>query len=132
MSNCLQSYGLWPARLLCPWNSPGNNTGVGCHALPQGFFRIQGLNPRLSLSLLRWQTCSLPPSPSGKSQSSWYKFFMWPSWLSEKYPSIVLQFIPSHQAPSNSITNSAQNKWSQMGESPQPPLILLRRAERSW
>ena len=23
-------------RLLCPWNSPGQNTGVGCHALLQG------------------------------------------------------------------------------------------------
>ena len=23
-------------RLLCPWDSPGNNTGVGCHALLQG------------------------------------------------------------------------------------------------
>ena len=22
---------LWPARLLCPWDSPGKNTGVGCH-----------------------------------------------------------------------------------------------------
>ena len=21
---------------LCPWNSPGKNTGVGCHFLPQG------------------------------------------------------------------------------------------------
>ena len=26
----------WPARLLCPWDSPGKNTGVGCHALLQG------------------------------------------------------------------------------------------------
>ena len=24
-----------PARLLCPWNSPGKNTGVGCHFLLQ-------------------------------------------------------------------------------------------------
>ena len=24
----LRSHGLWPARLLCPWNSPGKNTGV--------------------------------------------------------------------------------------------------------
>ena len=24
-------HGLWPTRLLCPWNSPGKNTGVGCH-----------------------------------------------------------------------------------------------------
>ena len=25
-----------PARLLCPWDSPGKNTGVGCSALLQG------------------------------------------------------------------------------------------------
>ena len=24
---------LWPTRLLCPWDSPGKNTGAGCHAL---------------------------------------------------------------------------------------------------
>ena len=29
-------------------NSPGNSTGVGCHALLQGIFPTQGLNPRLS------------------------------------------------------------------------------------
>ena len=23
----------WPARLLCPWNFPGKNTGVSCHFL---------------------------------------------------------------------------------------------------
>ena len=42
-------------RLLCPWDSPGKNTGVGCHALLQGTFLTQGSNPRL-LSLLhcRW------------------------------------------------------------------------------
>ena len=26
-------------------DSPGKNTGVGCHALLQGIFPIQGLNP---------------------------------------------------------------------------------------
>ena len=50
----LQPHGLWCARLLCPWDSPGKNTGVGCHALLQGIFPTQGLNPRL-LSLLHWQ-----------------------------------------------------------------------------
>ena len=34
-------------RLLCPWNSPGKDTGVGCHFLPQGIFPTQGLSPRL-------------------------------------------------------------------------------------
>ena len=36
-----------PPKLLCPWNSPGKNTGVGCHFLLQGIFLTQGLNPDL-------------------------------------------------------------------------------------
>ena len=32
-------HGLWPTRLLCPWDSPGKNSGVGCHALLQGIFQ---------------------------------------------------------------------------------------------
>ena len=36
-----------PARLLCPWNSPGKNIGMGCHFLLQGIFLTQGLNPVL-------------------------------------------------------------------------------------
>ena len=31
MSNSLRRHGPWPARLLCPWDSPGENTAVGCH-----------------------------------------------------------------------------------------------------
>ena len=33
MSSSLQTRGLYLARLLCPWNSPGKNTGVGGHSL---------------------------------------------------------------------------------------------------
>ena len=36
-------------RLLCPWDSPGKNTGVGCHFLLQGIFPTQGLNPGLPI-----------------------------------------------------------------------------------
>ena len=43
----LQPHGLWPARRLCPWGSPGKNTGVGCHSLLQGIFSTWGLNPGL-------------------------------------------------------------------------------------
>ena len=39
--------GLQPARLLCPWNSPGKNTRVGCYFLLQGIFPTQGSNPCL-------------------------------------------------------------------------------------
>ena len=46
-------------------NSPGKNTGVGCHALLQEIFMTQGSNSHL-LCLLHWQADSLPLAPPGK------------------------------------------------------------------
>ena len=63
VSDSVLPHGPWPARLLCPWDSPGKNTGVGCHALLQGIFLTQGLNLCL-LRLLHWH--SLPLVPPGK------------------------------------------------------------------
>ena len=37
---------------LCSWNSPGKDTGVGCHSLLQGIFPTQGSNP--GLQHYRW------------------------------------------------------------------------------
>ena len=36
---------LQPTSLLCLWDFPGKDTGVGCHFLRQGIFLTQGLNP---------------------------------------------------------------------------------------
>ena len=47
VSDSLPPHGPLPIRLLCPWNSPGKNTGVGCHFLLQGIFPAQGSNPGL-------------------------------------------------------------------------------------
>ena len=58
----LRTQGLQPARLLCPWDFPGKNTGVGCHFLLQGIFLTQGFKPRL----LHWQINSLPSELLGK------------------------------------------------------------------
>ena len=44
--------------------SPGKNTGVDCHALLQGIFVTQGLNPGL-LQLLHWEADALPLSHLG-------------------------------------------------------------------
>ena len=55
----LRPHGLQPVRLLCPWDFPSKNTGVGCHILLQGTFLIQGSNLPL-LCLLLWQLDSLP------------------------------------------------------------------------
>ena len=38
---------LRPHRLYSPWNSPGQNTGVGSLSLVQGIFPTQGSNPGL-------------------------------------------------------------------------------------
>ena len=44
VSNSLRRHGLWPNRLLCPWNSLGKNSRVGRHSLLQGIFPTQGSN----------------------------------------------------------------------------------------
>ena len=45
MPDSLRPHGLQPTRLLCPWDFPGKDTGVGCHFLLQGIFPTQGSNP---------------------------------------------------------------------------------------
>ena len=47
MSDSAQPHTRQPTRLPCPWDSPGKNTGVGCHFLLQRIFPTQGLNPGL-------------------------------------------------------------------------------------
>ena len=55
VSDSVRPHGLQAARLLCPWDSGGKNTGEGCHALLRGISPTQGLNPCL-LRLFHWQT----------------------------------------------------------------------------
>ena len=57
----LRPHGLLSTRLLCPWDSPGMDTGVDCHSLLQGIIPTQGSN----LHLLRWHADSLPLSHQG-------------------------------------------------------------------
>ena len=61
MSDSLRPHRLYPTRLLCPWDSPGKNTGVGCHFLLQRIFPTQGSN----LGLSHWGQILYPPSHQG-------------------------------------------------------------------
>ena len=54
VSGSLRPHGPRPTRLLCPGDSPHENTGVGCHAFLQGIILTQGLNPYL-LSVLHYR-----------------------------------------------------------------------------
>ena len=61
---------------MCPWDSPGKNTGVGCHSLLQVIIPNQGSNPG-SPAL---QADSLPSEPPGSPMSVYgckiYKVFI--------------------------------------------------------
>ena len=56
LSSLVIPYSLWPTKFLCPQDSLGKKTWVGCHFLLQGLFPIQGSN----LCLPHWQADSLP------------------------------------------------------------------------
>ena len=45
VSYSLQTHGLYPTRILCLRDSPGKNTGVGCHFLLQGNLPRPGMEP---------------------------------------------------------------------------------------
>ena len=63
---------LWPARLLCPLDFPGKNTGAGCHYFLPGICPTQRWKPSL-LCLSYWQADSVLLScsrkPPGNPQS---------------------------------------------------------------
>ena len=62
VSDSLRPHGVHPARLFCPWDFPGKNTGMGCHFFLQGIFLTQGWMP----GCLHWQVDSFTTVPPGK------------------------------------------------------------------
>ena len=65
-SRSFVSNSLRPHCLYCPWNSPGQNTGVGSLSLLQRIFPTQGLNPGLPYC----KKISLPAEPPGKPKNT--------------------------------------------------------------
>jgi len=75
----VMSDSLWPHGLYSPWNSPGQNTGVGSLSLLQGMFPTLGLEPadwrqilyqlsyKGSTRILEWVAYPFP------SRSSWLR-----------------------------------------------------------
>ena len=56
MSDSSRLHWLYPTRFLCPQDSPGKNTGVGCHFLLQGTFPTHGVISSLSEIITRYFT----------------------------------------------------------------------------
>ena len=109
---CMLSYALmynsfwprgWPARLLCPWDFPGKNTGVGCHFLLQGIFPTQGSNFGLltikKISIHKQGQWNIKPEQTDIPND---RTIIWAHHLTG-YPSIhLVQF--SHSVVSDSVT----------------------------
>ena len=74
VSDSLRPHELWPARLLCPWNSAGQTTGVGNHSHSPGDLPkvslIAGIEPKSP----KLQVHSLPSEPPGRP------FYFLPIW----------------------------------------------------
>ena len=87
MSDSSQPRGLWPTKLLCPWDSPGREIGAVWRSLLQEIFPTQGSNLHL-LHLLHWHTDSLPLS---HLESHFYvKMDLMHSWLGKALPLLLL------------------------------------------
>ena len=75
---------LWPhTPVLCPWNSPDKNTGVGSHSLLQVIFQTQGSNPGLLYCRQILYHLSHQGSPIGfPKEGSQSVIDWWAPWLS--------------------------------------------------
>ena len=63
MSDSVRPHRLQPTRLPRPWDSPGKNTGVGCHFLLQGMkVKIESEVAQSCPTLRDPMDCSLPGS----------------------------------------------------------------------
>ena len=63
MSNSVQPHRQQPTRFLHPWDSPGKNTGVGCHFLLQGMkVRSESEVAQSCPTLCDPMNCNLPGS----------------------------------------------------------------------
>ena len=102
ISNSFRPHKMQPAKLLCPWHSPGKNIGVGCHFLLQGIFPTQGSNPYL-LWLLHCRQILYSLSHRGSS----------PFWSCAKFQVLRLRLFLSLSilTKPQGVTVSRAGKW---------------------
>ena len=129
LSCSVVSGSLRPARLLCPWDFSGKNTGVDCHFLLQGIFLIQGLK----LCLLHWQADSLPLSYLGRPHDSDYlnpkPNFFFTHWSESKLlPTVYCPPTHTKKIGAGSINNKIKTVIQCMGINP----VVIWSPRENW
>ena len=75
----LQPHRWQPTRLPCPWDSPGNNTGVGCHFLLQCMkVKVKSLSC-VWLFTTSWTAVYQAPPSMGFSRQEYWSGLLLPS-----------------------------------------------------
>ena len=91
-----------PTGFLSPWDFPGMNAVVSCHALIQGIFPTLECNPHF-FCLLHWQVDSLSLVPPGKLTGQ--------GLIAQLCSTLCNPWIVAHQDP-QSTEFSRQEYWS--------------------
>ena len=122
----LQPHGLQPIRLLCPWNYPGKNTGLGCHSplrgssLPRDRTRVSCIAGRF---FTIWATrkasfpwCCPNPKPWSSRPAGWMAVS---GWLSSPCSEAVqgLFLSPGHWSHTKAIRSSVPHVFIQLQSS---------------
>ena len=79
MSESVRPHRRQPTRLLCPWDSPGKNTGVGCHFLLQCMKVKVKLLSRARLLATPWTAAHQAPLPMRFSRQEYWSGMPLPS-----------------------------------------------------
>ena len=112
MSDSVRPHRLQPTRLLCPWDSPGKNTGVGCHFLLQCMkVKVKSLS-RVRLFQTPWTVAYQAPLSMGFSRQEYWSGLPLPS--------------PQRRGPQD----KRQNRWSWPSQRLPPPLSRKPRSPK--
>ena len=79
MSNSVRPHRQQPTRLLCLWDSPRKNTGVGCHFLPQ-CMKVKSKSEvvqRARLLATPWTAAYQAPPSMGFSRQEYWNGVPW-------------------------------------------------------
>ena len=110
-----------PTRFLCPWDSPGKNTGVGCHFLLQCIkVKSESELAQSCLTLIDPMDCSLPGSSThGIFQA---RVLEWVAIAFSRFPHYQLQKPPHDKSPSRWVLSGENTwQWKAQGEVMHPP-----------
>ena len=87
MSDSVRSQTWQPTRLPWPWDSPGKNTGVGCHFLLQYMKVKVKLLSRVRVFETPWTAAYQAPLPMGFSRQEYWSGLLLPS------PAFILETL---------------------------------------